>query len=106
MKIVFNNSFSFFLFNRPQSSGGNSERWWAEDGTWSSEAIFTSDCPFNPPTPCNEDIDGDGFIATSDVVLMLTEFGCSSGCEYDLDGDNTVGVTDLLMVLSRFGEAC
>ena len=96
----------FHLYGNPMPSGGNSERWWAEDGTWSSEAIFTSDCPFNPPTPCNEDIDGDGFIATSDVVLMLTEFGCNSGCQYDLDGDNTVGVTDLLMVLSRFGEAC
>ena len=96
----------FYLYGNPMPTGGSSERWWAENGTWSSEVIFTSDCPFNPPIPCNEDINGDGFIATSDVVLMLTEFGCSSGCQFDLDGDNTVGVTDLLMVLSRFGETC
>ena len=88
------------------SSGGSAERWWAENGTWYSEPTFTSDCPFNPPFPCIEDIDGDGVIATSDVILMLTEFGCSSNCAFDLDGDGTVGVSDVLSVLSRFGESC
>ena len=56
--------------------------------------------------PCTEDIDGDGVIATSDVILILTEFGCSANCAFDLDGDGTVGVSDVLSVLSRFGEIC
>ena len=96
----------FRLYGNPMSSGGSAERWWAENGTWYSEPTFTSDCPFNPPFPCIEDIDGDGVIATSDVILMLTEFGCSSNCAFDLDGDGTVGVSDVLSVLSRFGESC
>ena len=96
----------FQMYGNPMPSGGSSERWWAQNGTWFSASIFTSDCPFNPPIPCYEDIDGDGIIATSDVILMITEFGCSSGCQFDLDGDSTVGISDVLAVLSRFGEVC
>ena len=94
------------LYGNPMHSGESSERWWAENGTWFSAAIFNADCAFNPPLPCTEDIDGDGVIATSDVILILTEFGCSANCAFDLDGDGTVGVSDVLSVLSRFGEIC
>ena len=97
---------SMNLYGNPMHSGGSSERWWAENGTWFSAATFNADCAFNPPVPCSEDIDGDGVIATSDVILILTEFGCSANCAFDLDGDGTVGVSDVLSVLSRFGEIC
>ena len=97
---------SMHLYGNPMHSGESSERWWAENGTWFSAAIFNADCAFNPPFPCTEDIDGDGVITTSDVILMLTEFGCSANCAFDLDGDGTVGVSDVLSVLSQFGEIC
>ena len=97
---------SMHLYGNPMHSGGSSERWWAENGTWFSASIFNADCAFNPPVPCSEDLDGDGVIATSDVILILTEFGCSANCAFDLDGDGTVGVSDVLSVLSRFGEIC
>ena len=84
---------------------GEPERWWAENGTWFSAATFNADCAFNPPVPCSEDIDGDGVIATSDVILILTEFGCSANCALTSTGTE-LGVSDVLSVLSRFGEIC
>ena len=63
-------------------------------------------CPFNEPVPCAEDLDGDGVVATSDVMLMLSEFGCEEACALDVDGDDSVGISDVLALLSRFGDAC
>ena len=53
------------------------------------------------------DLDNDGMVATSDLLVMLSLFGsqCPSGgdCEGDLDGDNAVTVSDLLILLADFG---
>lgn len=51
------------------------------------------------------DIDGDGYVSTSDLLLLIGEFGCSSECNYDLDGDGAVGSGDVLFLLSFFGSA-
>ena len=70
-----------------------------------------------PPTPdaanagptgnsCPEDLDGDGAVGVSDVLMILGEFGCASNCTMDIDGDQSVGVSDVLAVLSVFGELC
>ena len=56
--------------------------------------------------PCPEDLDGDGAVGVSDVLMVLGEFGCASNCTMDVDGDQSVGVSDVLAVLSVFGELC
>ena len=56
--------------------------------------------------PCPEDLDGDGAVGVSDVLMVLGEFGCASNCTMDIDGDQSVGVSDVLAVLSVFGEVC
>jgi spore coat protein H len=56
--------------------------------------------------PCPEDLDGDGAVGVSDVLMVLGEFGCASNCTMDIDGDQSVGVSDVLAVLSVFGELC
>ena len=56
--------------------------------------------------PCPEDLDGDGAVGVSDVLMVLGEFGCASNCTMDIDGDLSVGVSDVLAVLSVFGELC
>ena len=68
----------------------------------------TPDAPNAGPTgsPCPEDLDGDGAVGVSDVLMVLGEFGCASNCSMDIDGDESVGVSDVLAVLSVFGELC
>jgi hypothetical protein len=57
---------------------------------------------------CPADVNGNGAIEVSDVLEVLSEFGCDNGCSpnLDLDSDNSITVADVLLVLSAFGEAC
>ena len=55
---------------------------------------------------CSEDLNGDGIIAVQDLLLVLSEFGCSSLCENDINEDGYIGVQDLLQLLSEFGNIC
>jgi Ca2+-binding EF-hand superfamily protein len=58
-------------------------------------------------TFCPYDLDGDGFISTTDLLQLLGSFGCSSECGFeDLDQDGSVGTTDLLLLLGFFGTSC
>ena len=73
-------------------------------------------CNYNPtaifddgscePCTCPGDIDGDNAIGVSDILGVLSEFGCSANCNVDLDEDGQVGVSDILQVLAQFGEVC
>jgi hypothetical protein len=51
-------------------------------------------------------MDGDGVVTVSDVLDVLSEFGCVEGCVMDINGDGATNVTDVLAVLSAFGTAC
>jgi len=42
----------------------------------------------------------------SDILNVLSEFGCASKCTADLNGDGAVNVTDVHLVLSAFGTSC
>jgi len=65
------------------------------------------DCDGNPTSGCPEDIDGDGTVSVTDVLLLLADFGCTSNCTAaDIDGDGSVSVTDVLALLAAFGEEC
>ena len=98
---------SYNLVGYPTSDGGFWERWWAVDGTFSTEDVEGDfPCAFNPSSPCTFDLDMDGLIATSDVMLLLSEFGCHSECTFNVDGDSSVGVSDVLALLGQFGETC
>ena len=57
---------------------------------------------------CPADINGNGAIEVSDVLLVLSDFGCDTDCNSatDLDGDGSITVADVLTVLSAFGEDC
>jgi len=64
------------------------------------------DCDGNPIS-CPEDINGNGTVEVSDVLLLLSDFGCTSDCTgADIDGDGAVSVTDVLLLLAAFGEEC
>lgn len=53
--------------------------------------------------PCAPDLDGDGSIAFTDLLAVLSSWGPCGACAADLDGDGTVGFTDVLAVLSAWG---
>ena len=57
--------------------------------------------------PCPGDLDGDGMIAVTDILLFLSDYGCiTSPCIGDVDGDELTTVSDLLLLLSEFSESC
>ena len=59
-----------------------------------------------PKRPILGDLDGDGVVGVSDLVILLAEWGPCADCDdcpADLDGDCTVGVSDLLILLANWG---
>lgn len=56
---------------------------------------------------CPEDLNGNGTVEVSDVLLLLSEFGCMTDCSVaDINGDGAVSVGDVLLLLAAFGEEC
>ncbi len=56
---------------------------------------------------CPGDLDGDGQVAVTDVLLFLSDFGCAvDPCVGDSNGDGQTNVEDLLLMLSYFGSIC
>lgn len=70
---------------------GNSWRTWVQ--------AFTPDVVVG-------DLDGDGHVSTSDLLILLASWGpCGdcNNCPADLDGNCVVGTSDLLILLSNWG---
>ena len=55
--------------------------------------------------PCPADLDDDGEVGFSDVLIVLTGWGPCPECAGDLDDDGVIGFADLLSVLTVWG-AC
>ncbi len=54
----------------------------------------------------SSDLDGDGVVGTSDLIILLGQWGpCDecNDCVADIDGDCLVGVADLLILLANWG---
>ena len=66
--------------------------------------MIADPCSLVPPCPA--DLDDNGIINVSDILMALGEFGCAANCSADLNGDGLVSVTDILLVLSQFGQPC
>ena len=54
---------------------------------------------------CTGDVDGDGMVGVSDILLVVDGWGPCGGCDADIDGDGSVGVSDILAVVDAWG-AC
>lgn len=57
-------------------------------------------------TTCPADGNGDGFVTVTDLMFVLSNFGCLGNCPGDLTADLVVSVSDLLLLLNGFGEPC
>ena len=58
------------------------------------------------PNDCPEDLNADGQISVADILLLLSDFGCSSDCDADLNDDGATNVNDILQILAAFGGEC
>ena len=54
-------------------------------------------------TPCPYDLDGDGNVGITDLLLLLGDFRSCNGSPADFDGDGCVTVADLLILLANWG---
>ncbi len=53
--------------------------------------------------PCPWDLDANGSVGVSDLLLLLASWGPCKGCPADFDGNDDVGVSDLLVLLANWG---
>jgi hypothetical protein len=49
------------------------------------------------------DINGDGAVNTTDLLLLLGDWGCVGDCVGDVDGDGDTDTNDLLLLLGDWG---
>jgi hypothetical protein len=47
-----------------------------------------------------------GIIDIYDVLAILADYGCISNCTADVDGDGFVTTSDVLALLAMFGSYC
>lgn len=74
----------------------------------STAGVDDGSCYFNC-VACEADFDGNGTVATPDILIFLQHFGCMTPdvCDVgDLDGDGNVNSSDLLVFLTAFGVDC
>jgi hypothetical protein len=73
---------------------------WGDTSMGSGELLIDGpegDCS----TPCEGDVDGDGEVAVSDILLAIDQWGGSGSA--DINGDGVVNVEDLLAIVGAWG---
>ena len=55
---------------------------------------------------CPLDLNLNGYIEVNDLLIILSDFSCTSDCIADVNGDGNVTVADVLFILSSFGDPC
>lgn len=55
---------------------------------------------------CYGDFNTDGAINITDLLILLSEFSCTSGCSSDMDADGVVAAGDMLEFLTVFDTEC
>lgn len=70
---------------------------------WGGRWIGSGDCIFTHALD-GADLDGDGRVGTTDLLILLAAWGDTSG-KADLDGDGRVGLHDLLTLVSNWSPS-
>lgn len=55
---------------------------------------------------CAGDLNSDGFVTNSDLLLFLSNYGCTLMCVADFDNDGIVGSSDLMSFLIVYDSQC
>jgi hypothetical protein len=75
---------------------------WAVQFGLASAAQFTFVVDIDDAAGPPQDLDGDGFVNISDILVALSEWGFCSCCPSDLNGDGEVNVSDLLSIIAAW----
>jgi hypothetical protein len=59
-----------------------------------------------PGADCPADLNGNGLVDVPDLLLLLSNFGCTANCAADLDGDGITATSDMLVFLAAFSDTC
>lgn len=92
------------------------------NGTWSNYPYFPSGVVavshieegifFLEPTiggansGCPADFNGDLSVSVADLLILISDYGCTQNCSTDLDADDAVSVNDLMVFLIAFVSGC
>ncbi|MBT4529561.1 MAG: hypothetical protein HOC27_00005, partial [Phycisphaerae bacterium] len=71
-------------------------------GAWIGDNTTCGTDTCGSPSTCEADIDGDGSVDVSDVLVMVSVWG-TNDADADINGDGTVSVADLLIVIDSWG---
>ena len=86
--------------------GNTSGQIYFDDWIDGGDNCISDDCTnCSESKKCPGDLDGNDSIGFSDVLIVLSDWGCSGNCTSDVDDDDSVGFSDVLTVLSDWG-AC
>lgn len=112
---IFNNGLSYIFCGSGDYTSGDFTIVTGTDtlnyyqGGWTGDLDlpFTISLGCPPLGDCPWDIDGDGIVAVSDIIIILQNFGLFYDCSpMDFDQDGVIGVNDLLDAISVFGLSC
>jgi len=53
--------------------------------------------------PIPGDVNGDGVVNVTDLLIMISDWGPCAGCPTDVNNDGYVNVTDILIAISNWG---
>ena len=71
-----------------------------------SEEIWNFFAQYQPLIGCPGDFNSDGFVNTSDILIISSDFSCLANCVADMTDDDITGMVDLLAFLSVYGFPC
>ena len=52
------------------------------------------------------DFNGDGVIGSTDILVLISDYGCLTNCTIDFNANGSTDINDLLFLLALFGESC
>jgi hypothetical protein len=61
-------------------------------------------CVIVAPTMCEEDVDNDGTVGVTDLLLLIDAWGSLLDSPSDINSDGMVNVADLLLVVDAWGS--
>ena len=70
--------------------------------TSSSSRVFSVAWLFPEQTGVPGDVNGDGVVDVSDILMLIVAWGTCDGCPEDLNGDGSVNVTDIIELISNW----
>ena len=71
------------------------------EGVYQGDGVTCREVACTPPCPA--DLDGDGSVSATDLIVLLGAWGVNPFHPADIDGDGSVGTSDLIALLGNWG---